>query len=244
MSVRKTIQIGIIFFLITCSAKAQDWRWPDGGENLQVLDKAISSRDLSRTMRGFSRALGVRCSYCHAGVEGEPLSTFDFASDENTVKLTARDMMRMVKAINGTYLKEMEITEASVTCITCHNGKHSPRRLFDLVGERLETDGVDASVELLQSLRKRYYGGSAFDFSERSIIGYARGLDRAGNEAAAKAFYRLNLDYAPESGTANFWMGNFYAAHGDSVLARLYLGEALKYDPENEDARQRLGELE
>ena len=33
-------------------------------------------------MPGFTRALGVRCSYCHVGEEGESLSTYDFASDD------------------------------------------------------------------------------------------------------------------------------------------------------------------
>src|SRR5262245_19404795 len=42
-------------------------------KNLQVLPKDISEEQLNSTMNGFTRALGVRCAYCHVGEEGKPL---------------------------------------------------------------------------------------------------------------------------------------------------------------------------
>src|SRR6059058_3640019 len=49
-------------------------------KNLKVLPKDISRADLLSTMKFFSQSLGVRCTNCHVGEEGKPLSTFDFAS--------------------------------------------------------------------------------------------------------------------------------------------------------------------
>ena len=81
---------------------------PDKFENLKVFPKDIPKADLIAAMRNFSRSLGVRCTFCHVGEEGQPLSSFDFVSDENDHKNTARVMMKMVDGINNTHLAELE----------------------------------------------------------------------------------------------------------------------------------------
>src|SRR5580692_13151166 len=73
----------------------ESWSWPEKPKNLQVLPKDWPGSRLQPVMIGFTRALGVRCSYCHVGEEGKPLSTFDFASDDNPNKNRAREMLRM-----------------------------------------------------------------------------------------------------------------------------------------------------
>ena len=46
--------------------RAQDtWTWPEKPKNLQVLPKDWPGSRLQPVMVGFSRALGVRCWYCH-----------------------------------------------------------------------------------------------------------------------------------------------------------------------------------
>ena len=40
---------------------------PDEFTNLQVLHDTLSRQTLIRTMKGFTRALGVRCEFCHVG---------------------------------------------------------------------------------------------------------------------------------------------------------------------------------
>ena len=47
----------------------------------------VSGERLRPVMMGFTRALGVRCNHCHVGEDGQPLSTFDFVSDENPNKV-------------------------------------------------------------------------------------------------------------------------------------------------------------
>lgn len=73
---------------------------PDRFTNLQVLPKTATAGEVVATMKAFSRALGVRCQYCHIGREGLPLEQFDFVSDDNARKATARRMMQLVQVVN------------------------------------------------------------------------------------------------------------------------------------------------
>lgn len=98
-------------------------------KNLQVLPKDISGHDLIATMRGFTKALGVECSFCHA--EDATTHHLDFASDAKPQKTTARTMMRMTAEINSKYLSTVNDPDASpevktVTCGTCHRGNSMP----------------------------------------------------------------------------------------------------------------------
>ena len=84
-----------------------------GGKNIQVLQGA----DLPATMQSFVQALGLldqgACAYCH--VE-------DRSSDQKIQKTTARRMIIMVRAINGTFGDGKQ----HVTCWTCHRGNTTP----------------------------------------------------------------------------------------------------------------------
>jgi hypothetical protein len=84
-----------------------------GGKNVQVLQGA----DLPATMQSFVKALGLldkgTCDYCH--VE-------DRSADAKIQKVTARRMIIMVRAINGTFGDGKQ----HVTCFTCHRGSPTP----------------------------------------------------------------------------------------------------------------------
>jgi len=83
------------------------------GKNIQVLQGA----DVPATMQSFVQALGLldkgACSYCH--VE-------DRSSDAKAQKVTARRMVIMMRAINGTFADGKQ----HVTCYTCHRGSPAP----------------------------------------------------------------------------------------------------------------------
>ena len=96
-------------------------------KNLQVFPKDIARPQLIANMRFFSQSLGVRCTFCHVGVEGQPPSTYDFASDAKKEKLVARKMLAMVHRINQQDFGVTDFNNAKVTCFTCHRG--SPRPL-------------------------------------------------------------------------------------------------------------------
>jgi hypothetical protein len=96
-------------------------------KNLKVLPKDTSRADLIANMKFFSQSLGVRCTYCHVGTEGQPLSTFDFASDSKDHKKIAREMMAMVATLNSKTLPAATgLPDAKVTCFTCHRGVTKP----------------------------------------------------------------------------------------------------------------------
>jgi hypothetical protein len=95
-------------------------------KNIQVLATDITRDQLLWNMRFFSQSLGVRCSHCHVGVEGQPLSTFDFASDAKEAKRTARKMLAMVHRINREDFGVREFKDVKVTCFTCHRGSTEP----------------------------------------------------------------------------------------------------------------------
>ena len=102
---------------------------PDKFVNLQVFPQDVSPGVLITAMKNFTRALGVRCQFCHVGKEGMPLDQFDFVSDTNPHKNTARMMLRMVGEVNARITKEMPDAPAKgqqVTCFTCHRGAEHP----------------------------------------------------------------------------------------------------------------------
>jgi cytochrome c peroxidase len=95
-------------------------------KNLKVLPADISRQQLIGTMKFFSQSLGVRCTYCHVGTEGQPLSTFDFPSDAKDHKKAAREMLKLVQQTNEKLTQIIGDPDAHVTCFTCHRGSTKP----------------------------------------------------------------------------------------------------------------------
>ena len=95
-------------------------------KNLKVFPKDITRAELLSNMKFFSQSLGVRCTHCHVGEEGKPLSTFDFASDAKDKKATARKMLAMVHRINAQDFGVTDFGKVKVTCFTCHRGSTKP----------------------------------------------------------------------------------------------------------------------
>jgi hypothetical protein len=48
---------------------------PDKFANLQIFPKETTPGVVINAMKGFTRALGVRCQFCHVGEEGLPLES-------------------------------------------------------------------------------------------------------------------------------------------------------------------------
>jgi hypothetical protein len=109
-------------------APRQEFVWPARISNAQVLPADIGADRLRATMVSFSRSLGVRCQFCHVGQEGQPLTTFNFASDANPHKAIARGMIRMVRRLNAEDLPPLlgASEQPRVTCYTCHRGSAEP----------------------------------------------------------------------------------------------------------------------
>ncbi len=102
-------------------------RIPEKFTNLKVLPRKIPRKQLIVVMKGFSKQLGVRCSYCHQF--NPETHKPDFASDAKPEKRAARVMMRMTSAIDKKYLTQVPAPltgKAKVTCYTCHRGQSVP----------------------------------------------------------------------------------------------------------------------
>src|SRR5215475_8669 len=125
----RLLSVVCITVLSSASEWSQDaWTWPEKTKNLQVLPKDWSGSRLRPVMIGFTRALGVHCSYCHKGEDGKPLSTYDFASDDNPNKNRAREMLRMLNDIED-HLKKIDPSSdrrVHLWCHTCHHGRPRP----------------------------------------------------------------------------------------------------------------------
>jgi hypothetical protein len=102
---------------------------PTSLRNLQVLPKNAPVPAVIDLMKELTRALGVRCDHCHVGIDGQPLTTFDFVSDQKDAKNTARVMFRLVEQVNGALDKAVPGKDTDrVTCFTCHGGRRTPRK--------------------------------------------------------------------------------------------------------------------
>ncbi len=231
-----------------CAAEpeAPKWTWPEHPMNIQVFPKDVTPDQLRGTMLAFTNALGVRCAYCHVGREGEPLSTYDFASDKNPMKGTARTMMRMIVAVRSDYLAKIETSgpkKAHFGCRTCHAGRARPQSLEEAMQEVIDAEGAEAAVGRYRELRERYWGRGAYDFGEGSLSRLGARLLEANRPEDALVMLRLNTEQYPQSGSAWEDLADAYRATGQIELARVFYRKSLETDPTNAGALHKLTEL-
>lgn len=238
--------LSMTIILVSSSGQAQDqWTWPEKPKNLQVL-KDFSGQRLRPVMTGFTRALGVRCTYCHVGEEGKPLSTYDFVSDVNPNKDTAREMLRMLGSIND-HLKKVQPsgkTRVNMWCHTCHQGRPRPTTLEEELKETYEESGIQATLARYRELRQRYYGKAGYDFSQRSLNTFGYELLGKKDYDGAIAIFRLNAEQFPGLGDVWDSLAEGYLTAGNSRLAEIYYRKSLELDPQNDNAVKKLREIE
>ena len=237
-SLRSAVVAGaaFAFLVIPGSASAQL-------QNLQVLPSDMSRGEVTAIMRGFTSALGVRCSTCHVGEEGQPLNTYDMASDDKVMKLKAREMLRMMRTINEEVLAGLPGRtdgEPMVTCATCHGGLRIPMPIEDVVATTLASDGLDAAEARYAELREQYFGGRQYDFSQGHLLGMANDFQRADRLDAAERLYGMALRYFEGSTGGHLGLGAVAEAREDLAAARMHYGHVLDIDPDNAQARRRL----
>jgi len=233
-------------FASPISLQAQEqWSWPEKPENLQVLPNDWSGSRLRPVMLGFTRSLGVRCSYCHKGKEGDPLSMYEFASDENPNKNRAREMLRMLGSIND-HLKKIEPSgdkRVNMWCHTCHAARPRPMTLEEELGETYRLKGLDSVFVRYTLLKKRYFGRGAYDFGENALNSFGYELLQSDDTPGAIKVFTLNTKEFPES--ANAWdsLAEAYMSAGNTSEAEKLYRKSLELDPQNENARTMLGKL-
>jgi tetratricopeptide (TPR) repeat protein len=203
--------------------------------NLQVLAKDIAREELMDVMRfDFVGGLGVRCNYCHVGEEETAIDEYDFASDAKAPKRKAREMLRMVRAINDTHLAALEDRAEPpirVSCFTCHHGVTEPRKLQDILFEELREGGPDATVARYRELREEYHGRAAYDFGPTVLSHIAIVLGEEDRQAEAIPLLELNVEQHPEFWYSYVLLGD-YLTEADRPRAIRHFERALELAPE------------
>lgn len=215
---------------------------PDSLVNTRVIPHGTPVPQVVGMMRNFAGDLGVRCTFCHVGEEGRPLSAFDFASDEKRTKLVARQMMLMVQEINRRLdtIPRQGTPALQATCATCHHGVSRPAPLSTVMTEIATAAGPDSALRGYHALRERYYGRDAYDFGEASLNTAAFRLARAGRFAEALALLKQNEALYPKSSGLYVFRGNISLMRGDTTGAAAAFREAITRDSTNQEARGRL----
>ena len=214
--------------------------------NLQVYPKDIPRPQLVTTMQGFVAALGVQqsggCGYCHVGTAPQ----FDFASDSNPKKVVARKMILMSREITAKLPDVTGKPAADVTslrCGTCHRGVPIPKLLPDLLTETTTKSGVNAAIDQYRALRKQYYGGQSYDFSEPALVALGNQLTAANKPDDALAFLQLNVEFYPNSSATYAATAQAYTKKNDRDSAIRNLEKAVQLDPNNQLAKRQLEQL-
>ena len=227
-------------------ASRDNWRWPEKPQNLQVFPADMPGFRLQAPMRGFAGALGVGCDHCHVGEAGAPLSTFDFASDDNPNKDRAREMLRMLGSITD-HLRKIEPSAqppVNMWCHTCHRGRPRPFTLRDELELAMRDGGVEAAFERHEALRAEHYGRGRLDFGDEGTLNQL-GYQLLGEDpAAAVRIFTANAEHFPDS--ANVWdsLAEGYRKAGDEARAVEFYEKSLELDPGNLNAKMALQELE
>ena len=196
-------------------------------------------------MTGFSRRLGVRCVHCHVGKEGQPLSSFDFVSDDNPNKDRAREMLRMLGSVNE-HLENIDpsgVERVNMWCGTCHRGRPRPMTLVEEMSEIHQKDGIDAAIAHYRDLKERFYGRGAYDFGGGELNRFGYHLLGEGQHAAAVAVFRLAVEETPSSANAYDSLAEGYLESGENELAAIFYRKSLELDPDNDKALGKLREL-
>jgi hypothetical protein len=103
-------------------------------KNIQVL-KDVPAEQIPLAMQYITASLGVGCDFCH--VTG-PGGAFD--KDEKEPKQRAREMMKMLAAINNDQFEGRQ----TVGCMSCHNGRMRPTRTPGLATEMTPEEAAAA----------------------------------------------------------------------------------------------------
>ena len=231
---RLSLPVGVLVLVAGPLWAQGGFRWPENPKNLKVLPDSIRGQRLGQVMRGFTNALGVRCEHCHVG-QGD-LANFDFASDDKPAKTKARVMLKMLQAINGTHMAELDVPadrRLVVTCVTCHRGASRPVMLDALLEATIDSAGIDAAVGRYDELKKRHYGGFTYDFSRGTLTSLGERLIRRQKYPEAVRVMELEIANNGDDVRTLVALGGAQAQAGDKEAAKKSFDKALGMAPEN-----------
>lgn len=239
---RRSALLAAAFVLFAARLFAQI---PERFTNLQVLPKDIPRGELVRTMRNWAGELGFRCHHCHEGPED--LTGMDFASDTKATKRAAREMARMVKAINATVsaLPAREAPREAVSCYNCHRRQaRPPLPLHEEVLRAVQAGGVPAATARYRELRRAHEQDGTYDFTALALGAAILRLAEGGRLDEALGLAEFGVEQNPQSADAHGILGEVRLRRGDRAGAADAFKLALQRDAQHGVAQRRLKDLE
>ncbi|HSR53368.1 MAG TPA: c-type cytochrome [Acidobacteriota bacterium] len=232
------------FFSQPIQAQQQE----DGFKNLQYFPSDISRPELIGRMRNFSFALGAPCTHCHGTEEqtGFNLQGVDFSLDIKPTKAKAREMLKIVDAINGELLSGLSSRSdrgLEVSCFTCHSGAPLPETVEHRVLRVVAEQGAEAAVDDYRKLRERYFGSAAFNFKEQPLVEVSSELFRQDQAEASLKIAQLNLEFHPRSRQSVWRAAQAHERLGNIEKAREGYQKLLELAPNHPLARKALENL-
>jgi CubicO group peptidase (beta-lactamase class C family) len=116
------------------------------------------------------------------------------------------------------------------------------RSLSRDLGKTVAEHGVDAAIAQYHTLKNS--GSKDYDFNEEQLnqLGYV--LLQQNRNADAIAIFKLNVEEYPKSGNVYDSLAEAYAKNGQKQLSIENYKKSLELDPKNQNAADRLKELE
>ncbi|MBV9216061.1 MAG: c-type cytochrome, partial [Acidobacteria bacterium] len=173
-------------------------------KNIKVLND-MPADQLGRVMNLWAASLGVDCDFCHV--------TTDFSKDDKRAKGTAREMVKMVQAIN----KDNFNSRPRITCNSCHNGHMEPSPVPNLnpVAETPRPEQPKDKPAVDQILDKYYValGGKDKVNKVTSRVVTATRTEKDGKETEQETVYYADGKYAmktvyPQTTVTEAWDGS------------------------------------
>jgi hypothetical protein len=162
--------------------------------------KGLPESQLFPEMNFIAASLGVQCGFCHVsqGKDAQGRTNWVWESDEKEEKKRAREMMKMVLAING---PEIAMSRGQDTSYTCHRGQKHPQNLPALP---LAVSGHEPAPAAQPSPQPG--ATSATRPEQPSVLAvFDKYVSAVGGRAAAAKFQTMTLKGTREASQGRSW---------------------------------------
>lgn len=155
-------------------------------------------------------------------------------------------MLALARDVNARLGAELGKPAADITrvgCATCHRGVAISKQLVDIVIDTAAQSDAAAAVLRYRDLRKQYYGGQSYDFTENTLIAVAQRAVAANKAADAIAYLQADIEFFPNSARSYQALSQAYQRKSDKDNAIKSLQKAIELDPNNQQYKTQLQQL-